>query len=117
LSRFFSHDWKALEGVKVSTGEGSGPGRSWSMGIAEVALPIDYKLQNIEATEIARKKVEENLSSIQQQPKKSETVIFQSQRLTVPTRTTPHLMTSFVNRNKSSSDDATLERFKKRQQR
>jgi hypothetical protein len=102
----------------VNVGEGSGPGRSWSTGIAEVALPIDYKLQNIEATEIARKKVEEKLSSQQEHSKKTETVIFQNQKLNVPTRATPKLMTGFgPNRHQFSSDDATLERFKKRQQR
>lgn len=99
----------------MKVGEGSGPG-SWSTGIAEVALPIDYKLQNIEATEIARKKVEEQVTS-QQQAKKSETVMFQNQRLNV-SRATPKLMTGFgLNRHQTSSDDATFDRFKKRQQR
>lgn len=38
----------------AKTGENSD--LTWTTGIAEVALPIDFKLKNIEATEAARKK-------------------------------------------------------------
>lgn len=49
---------QALEGRVVVDGpqKGDGTGLAWTTGIAEVSLPIDFKLRNIEATEAARKK-------------------------------------------------------------
>lgn len=98
-----------MEGEKKSVGEASGPGISWSTGIAEVALPIDYKLQNIEATEIARKRIEEEKNNSPHQ-------IGQSMN------SSKNFLLGQFNRNSNtnnqghqlSTDDKTLERFRKR---
>jgi hypothetical protein len=54
--------WQALEGRSIvdNSQKGDGTGLAWTTGIAEVALPIDFKLRNIEATEAARRKQEED---------------------------------------------------------
>ncbi|CAI5471899.1 unnamed protein product, partial [Closterium sp. Yama58-4] len=46
-------------GVQVGKLEGEEGGTAWTTGIAEVQLPIDYKLSNIEATEEAKRMLQE----------------------------------------------------------
>jgi hypothetical protein len=115
--------------VKVKLGDGSrGPGIAWTTGIAEVALPIDYKLQNIEATELARKRVEESERLRQEQSKR----VSGTEQHTNPfaprngsnrhtgqmseqeSRQQAQRYGTGLSRHQMSSDDATLDRFKKR---
>lgn len=86
-----------MEGEKPNVGDGNGP-ISWSTGIAEVALPIDYKLQNIEATELARKRIENHFRS----ERKNNALSGADSR---------------CSNRQMSTDDKTLERFRKRLQR
>lgn len=58
----------------VEGGVGEGAPIAFSTGIAEVALPVEFKLQNIEATERARLLQEEQLLLRQQGEKKGEII-------------------------------------------
>jgi hypothetical protein len=114
---------KALEGVKVKVGDGSrGPGIAWTTGIAEVALPIDYKLQNIEATELAKKRVEESDQLRHEQNKRPSgrgpNHIFGRSGMTrqmseQESRQQAQRYGAGLSRNQMSSDDATVDRFRK----
>lgn len=88
--------------------EGKAEEMSWVAGLAEVPLGVEYKIQNIEATEEAKKKFLHGENNMQKgavlEPDAVTRKAFGSRFLHVGDRADT----------KSATDDAVLERFRKR---
>mmetsp|Transcript_87639 Transcript_87639/g.137355 ORF Transcript_87639/g.137355 Transcript_87639/m.137355 type:complete len:218 (+) Transcript_87639:84-737(+) len=82
---------------------------SWMVGLAEVALPVEYKLQNIEATETAKREF-----LLGERPTAKGAVLEPD---AVTRKAFGSRFATFNDKSshsKSATDDAVLERFRKR---
>jgi hypothetical protein len=86
-----------------------GHGSAWSTGIAEVSLPLDFKLKNIEATEAARKRLEEERRLLRSVKERQLALVGGAARA--------QRDTDNGERYERSTDDAVAQRFQKQQYR
>ncbi|CAM9929096.1 unnamed protein product [Choristocarpus tenellus] len=54
---------------------GSGAQIAWNTGLAEIALPIEFKLRNMEATQAAREKLEKQREARRKGPGQSSSLV------------------------------------------
>ena len=118
MSRLFI--LQALEGREIKESSTEGGGLSWSTGIAEVSLPIDYKIKNIEATEEAKRLRQQEL----EMARAKDAVGDKKYTLSLGNKTASYIQeidrTNGGNRSEGfehSTDDAAVGRFIKSQQR
>eukprot|EP00931_Biecheleriopsis_adriatica_P052041 TRINITY_DN30235_c0_g2_i1.p1 TRINITY_DN30235_c0_g2~~TRINITY_DN30235_c0_g2_i1.p1 ORF type:complete len:238 (-),score=91.71 TRINITY_DN30235_c0_g2_i1:99-785(-) len=83
---------------------------SWVSGLAEVALPVEYKLKNIEATEKAKREYLYGEGS----GTASKSSVLEPDAVTRKAFGSRFMSFNDRNDSKSASDDAALERFRKR---
>ncbi|CAE7336975.1 CSU2 [Symbiodinium pilosum] len=89
--------------------EGQADKMSWVAGLAEVALPVEYKLKNIEATEKAKR---EYLYGEQANAKPG--AVIETDAVTRKAFGSRFMNVDKRDDSKSATDDAALERFRKR---
>mmetsp|Transcript_45804 Transcript_45804/g.85494 ORF Transcript_45804/g.85494 Transcript_45804/m.85494 type:complete len:223 (+) Transcript_45804:41-709(+) len=89
--------------------EGQADKMSWVAGLAEVALPVEYKLKNIEATEKAKR---EYLYGEQASAKPG--AVIETDAVTRKAFGSRFMNVEKRDDSKSATDDAALERFRKR---